>query len=118
MQGMLEQLLRVMYISHAWTATDLQLQESQSKDGRNGGQTAKRSFWSLQCPALKCPRQAPAGQTSVFRRTLDFDQRCPSGGRPEYRRDCLSSIETEANRQRDTSRYLAASSQTHSSSRA
>src|ERR1700719_4762033 len=57
----LEQLLRVMYISHAWTATELRLQESQSKESRNRAQTSKRSFWSLQCPALKCPRQAPAG---------------------------------------------------------
>src|SRR6266550_1943403 len=68
--GPLEQFLRVMYISHAWIVTDLDLQEFQAKNGRNRAQTAKCSFWSLQCPALKCPRQAPAGEASVFGRIV------------------------------------------------
>jgi hypothetical protein len=41
--GPLAQLLRVMYIYHAWIATGLLLQESKSIDGRYVGQTAKRS---------------------------------------------------------------------------
>src|SRR5260370_27970004 len=58
-----EQASRVMYISHVWTATYLQLREPQSEDGRKSGKAAKRSLRSLQCPALECPRQTPAGQT-------------------------------------------------------
>ena len=46
-----EQAFRVVYISHVWTSTCLQLREPQSKDGRNRGETTKRSFWSPQCPA-------------------------------------------------------------------
>src|SRR5713101_7802419 len=56
-----EQASRVMYISHVWTATYLQLRDPQSKDGRKRGEAAERSLWSLQCSALKCPRQTPAG---------------------------------------------------------
>jgi hypothetical protein len=59
--GRIEQASRVVYISHVWTATYLQLREPQSKDGRNRGEVAKRSLRSLQCPALECPRQTPAG---------------------------------------------------------
>ena len=57
----LEQPLRVMYISHVWIATDLPLLESQSKGGRDRGQTAKRSFRGLQRPARDGPRRVPAG---------------------------------------------------------
>src|SRR5258708_35669730 len=83
----------------------------------NRGKTAKHSLWSLQCPALKCARQAPARQTSVYGRVVHFDQRCTSSGRPQYRRACQSSIQTEANRERNASRYFAPPSQAHSSNR-
>jgi hypothetical protein len=42
--GRVEQASRVMYISHVWTATSLQLREPQSKDGRKRGEAAKRSL--------------------------------------------------------------------------
>src|SRR5258707_12441790 len=84
----------------------------------NCGKTAKHSLWSLQCPALECAGQAPARQTAVYGRDVHFDQRCATGGRPQYRRACQSSIQTETNRERNASCYLAASSQAHSSSRA
>src|SRR5712692_7709263 len=71
--GKVEQASRVMYISHIWTATYLQLREPQSKDGRKRGKAAKRSLRGLQCPALECPRQTLAGQTAIHGRTVDFD---------------------------------------------
>src|SRR6266404_6495360 len=83
----------------------------------NRAQAAKRSFRSLQCPALEFPRQTPAGQTKIYGRTVDFDQRCASGSRPEFCRACDSSIQTETNRERNTSRHLESTSQAHSSSR-
>src|SRR6266852_6876525 len=83
----------------------------------NRAQAAKRSLRSLQCPALEFPRQTPAGQTAIYGRTVDFDQRCASGGRSEYCRACDSSIQTETNRERNTSRHLESTSQAHSSSR-
>src|SRR5271156_4878947 len=60
-KGRVEQASRVMYISHVWTASFLQLREPQSKDGGKRGEAAKRSLWSLQRPALECPRQTSAG---------------------------------------------------------
>src|SRR5713226_1586054 len=71
----------------------------------NRGHAAKRSFRSLQCTAPECPRQTPAGQTEIHGRTVGFDQRCASGGRPEYCRACDSSVQTETNRERNASRH-------------
>src|SRR5216683_4110445 len=80
----------------------------------NCAQAAKRSFRSLQCTAPECPRQTPAGQTEIHGRTVDFDQRCASGGRPEYCRACDSSVQTETNRERNASRHLESTSKAHS----
>src|SRR2546428_1629361 len=83
----------------------------------NRAQAAKCSFRRLQCPALECPRQTPAGQAEIYGRTVDFDQRCAFGGRPEYCRACHSSVQTETNGERNAGRHLATTSQAHSSSR-
>src|ERR1700730_3174782 len=92
------------------------LREPQSKDGTNRGEATKCKLRSLQCPAPKCARQTPEGQTSIYGRTVDFDQRCAACGRPEYRRARQSSVQTETDRKRNASRYPEASSQAHSSS--
>ncbi len=83
----------------------------------NRAQAEKRLFRSLQCQALEFPRQTPAGQTEIYGGTVDFDQRCASGGRPEYRRACEASVQTETNRERNASRHLESTSQAHTSSR-
>src|SRR2546429_203077 len=89
--------------------------EPRSKDGRYRGQTAKRKLRSLQRAAPECPRQTPPGQTSVHGRTVYFDQRCASSSRPEYRRACQSSVQTETDRKGNASRHLAAAPQAYSS---
>src|SRR6266436_3080030 len=80
----------------------------------NCAQAAKRSFWSLQRPALERPRQTSEGQAAILGRTVDFDQRCASGGRPEYCRACDSSVQTETNRERNASCHPESTSKAHS----
>src|SRR5260370_10571003 len=80
----------------------------------NRDEGGKRSFRSLQCPALEFPRQTPAGQAEMYGRTVDFDQRCASGGRPEYCRACDSSVQTKTNRERNSRRHFESTSYTHS----